>query len=420
MKRKKRSGKKYVKNSVPVTQITRNSSSWGDFVEGLGKLPAPTETTALTVSAIYACVNLIAGAIASLPINMYRYDVSNGERDRIFHDDMLWMFNEEMNTRWSAASGWEFMVQSLLLHGDCYGRIIRNAVGRPVALDPIHPYRVNTGIYPDGSRLVYTVEPEAIAGRQIGTQRVVDQDDMLHVSIGFNGWRGMSMLRYGLRTVGAKTLAMQDFSANFFANSARPDYVLQTDSTISPQKVEELKAQIDERHGSTGNAHRPMVLQGGLKVQTLTMNMEDLQLVELQRFQIEEIARIFGVPPFMIGHTEKQSSWGTGIETMGTLFVRFALRRHLNQFETEINRKFFRIATRKAEFDTAELERADTKSLYESLRIAVGRAGEPKLMSVNEARGILRLKSVEGGDDMKPDMPVDNSAPAQEPDPAQQ
>jgi phage portal protein BeeE len=86
---------------------------------------------------------------------------------------------------------------------------------------------------------------------------------------------------------------------------------------------------------------------------------------------------------------------------MGIGFVRYTLRQHLNKIENELNRKLIRQSGKVIEFDTTELERADTKSLYESLRIAVGRAGEPKLMSVNEARQVLRLKKVEGGDDME-------------------
>ena len=134
--------------------------------------------------------------------------------------------------------------------------------------------------------------------------------------------------------------------------------------------------------------------------QPITMPMKDMELVAMRQFQIEEIARIYGVPPFMIGHNEKTTSWGSGVEAMAIGFVRFTLRQHLNKFQNEINRKLFRTAARVAEFDTADLERADTKSLFEALRIAVGRAGEPKIMSVNEARAHLRLKRSKDGDDM--------------------
>lgn len=119
--------------------------------------------------------------------------------------------------------------------------------------------------------------------------------------------------------------------------------------------------------------------------------MEDMQLLETRRFQVEEICRVFGVQPFMIGHTEKTSSWGTGVEAMGAGFVRYTLRDHLNAFHNEINRKFFRTAARVAEFDTTEIERADIGVMVTALRAALGRAGELSMVSLEEVRRMLRL-----------------------------
>ncbi|PSJ55800.1 phage portal protein [Pseudaminobacter soli (ex Li et al. 2025)] len=385
---------------VPLSTITRDSSSWADLVEGIGKLPAPTERTALSVSAIHACVNLIAGAVSALPVNIYRVDAENGERDRIHNDALHWVFNEQMTPRWAAASGWEFMVQSLLLHGDGFAIINRKPGGGIDGLTPIHPQRVTVAVWPDGSRLVYAVSPE-IPGQTKGDFQVVDQDDMLHVpGFGFNGIRGLSPLRYALRLTGASAIAAQEFSANFFANSARPDYAISTDKNLNEQQKQDLRDEIDRLHQGMANSHRPMLLQGGLQFKAITMSMKDLEIIAQRQFQTEEIARIYGVPPFMIGHNEKTTSWGSGVEAMAIGFVRFTLRQHLVKFETEINRKLFRTASRVAEFDTSDLERADMKSLFESLRIAVGRAGEPQIMSQNEARQVLRLKRHQNGNNL--------------------
>jgi HK97 family phage portal protein len=152
-----------------------------------------------------------------------------------------------------------------------------------------------------------------------------------------------------------------------------------------------------EQHKGPLNSGKPMILEGGLKIEALTMPLEEMQLLETRKFQVEEICRVFGVPPFMIGHTEKTSSWGTGVDSMGAGFVRFALRDHLNAFQNEINRKFFRTASRVAEFDTTELERGDIGSLMNTVRIGLGRAGEPQIISVEEGRAILRLpRKIEG------------------------
>src|SRR3546814_10206626 len=103
----------------------------------------------------------------------------------------------------------------------------------------------------------------------------------------------------------------------------------------------------------------------------------------------------------MIGHNEKTTSWGSGVAEMGTGFVRYVLRPHLNAFQNEINRKFFRTAGRLAEFDTFELERADLKTLFETFRMALGRAGEPGFLSANEVRRLINYNRVENGEDRK-------------------
>lgn len=373
-----------------LPMLVRGNNLFDDLVATAGGLTVPNEQTALQVSAIYACVNLIAGAISAMPLHIYRQDAT-GERDRLPNDALWWVFNEQMVPRWSAAAGWEFLVASLLLRGDAFGEIVRDRNSAPVGLIPIHPDRVTIGVTPDGMRLVYAIEPETWATDT--RRKILDQDDVLHVpGFGFDGVRGMSPLKNALRMTGTVALATQEYAARFFANQARPDYVLQSKTNIGGEAVDRLRAQIDERHRGPAASHRPLILSGGLEAKVIGLPLEDLQLLQLRQFQIEEIARVHGVPPFMIGHTEKTTSWGSGVGEMGTGFVRYALRTHLNKIENEINRKFFRTASRVAAFDTAELERADTRSLFESYRIALGRAGEPGFMTTEEVRERLNLK----------------------------
>jgi HK97 family phage portal protein len=183
---------------------------------------------------------------------------------------------------------------------------------------------------------------------------------------------------------------------------------------MSAEAVENLRTQIDERHGGAAKSHRPMLLHSGLKIQSLQLPLEELQLLATRQFSIEEICRAFGVPPFMVGHNEKTTSWGSGVEAMGTAFVRYTLAGHLTKIHNEFNRKLFRTYTRVVEFDTFELERADMKSLMEAFRTAIGRAGEPGFMSVNEVRSFLNLGPSEGGDELsKAILPGANNAQAQ-------
>lgn len=132
-------------------------------------------------------------------------------------------------------------------------------------------------------------------------------------------------------------------------------------------------------------------MSGGMKIHELTINAEDAQLIETRKFQIEDIARVFGVPPHMIGHTEKSSSWGTGVEQMSIGFVKYTLARHLTKIEQEFNRKLWRDKTYFAEFNTAGLERGDYKTRMEGYRIALGRAGEQPWMDVEEVRRLENL-----------------------------
>lgn len=397
--------------TVDSSQIIRGDGIWEAFTGGQfsGVL---SEQSALTVSAVYGCVNLISGAISALPVHIYRRDES-GDLVRDVNNPLWWILNEEFAPRWTAASGWSFGAGSKLLHGDTFIEIVRSRNGEVKGLVPLHPNRVEPVATPDGMRLIYRVQPDPTIQSPANDslrERVIDQEDMLHVpGFGFNGLRGMSPLRHALRLTGGVAVNAQQFSSKFLENAARPELALMTKAELTDDQYTRLQAWMAQHQGPQ-NAGRPMLLEGGLEVKTLTMPMEEMQLLETRRFQVEEIARVYGVPPFMIGHTDKTTSWGSGVGAMGTGFVRFTLRDHLNAFENEINRKFFRTTRFVAKFDTSELENADLKTLFETFRIALGRAGEPAWMSVEEVRARLGLsRNVDGS------LPVTAGAAPAEP-----
>lgn len=379
--------------SADSASIRRGDGVWETFTGGASA--APSEREAMAVTAVYACVSLISGAIASLPMLVYKRS-ADGDLTADPSHPHWWILNEQFCPRWSAAAGWSFLSASKLLHGDAFAEILRSPRdGSVTGLVPILPQRVRVIATPDGQRLIYEVQPDpTIERRAVGTAnavRVLDQDDMLHVpGFGFNGLRGLSVLKNALRSSGRLAIAAQEFSSNFLQNAARPDFALTAAGNLTPETFEQLRVMLDQ-HRSPANAGRPMILEGGLGIKELTMPMEDMQLLETRKFQIEEVARAFNVPPFMIGHTEKSSSWGSGVEAMGAGFVRYTLRDHLNAFHNEINRKWYRSPDLRAEFDTAELERGDFKSMMEGVRTGIGRAGEPPILSVEEARHMMRL-----------------------------
>lgn len=389
--------------TVDSSKITRGSFIW-EALAGQSGVAAPTPLTegeAYSVTAVSASVQLISGAIASLPAHVYQRS-DDGDLTRDQKTPLWWVLNEQFSPRWTAAAGWWFMTASKLLYGDAFAEIRRDMAGRVIGILPVHPNRVRVVTDPEGWRLIYVISPDPTVinpSEDARKVRVIDSDDMLHVpGFGFNGTRGLSMLRYALRTAGPLAKNADVFSAQFLKNQARPDFSMSTDNNLTDDQFDRLEEML-EKHRGPENAGKPMILEGGLKINSLTMPLEDVQLLETRKFQVEEIARAFMVPPFMIGHTEKTSSWGTGVEAMGAGFVRYTLRDHLVAFHNELNRKLFPRAPYVIEFDTTELERGDTKAMFSAVRIGLGRAGEPAFLSVEEGRSILRLpRKMQGTD----------------------
>ena len=388
---------------VPIPSITPNSALFNDLsFLTLPGLPAVTETTAQSIAAVYSCVNLIAGAISAMPLNVHRLK-ADGDTIQLHNDDLWWMFNEEFLPRWAAPSGWEFIVQNLLFHGNGYAVIRRHPVtAMPIGLEPVHAMRVSVIPTPDRMRLVYTVGHDLRVPSSAPGYEIVDQDDMIHIAgFGFDGWYGLSPLKYHLQMAGAVALATQEHAARFFTNGARPDFAITSDQAISLEKAQEIQASVAARYSGYQNSHKPMVLGNGGKVQAITLSADDAQLLATRRFQVEEICRIYGVPPFMVGHMEKTTSWGSGIETMGQGFVRFTLRQHLEKICREINRKFFIKKSKFVQFDTFALEQADMATLFNSFATALGMGGGDPFMTTDEVRRLLKLQRTPGGGTLK-------------------
>lgn len=352
------------------------------------------EQTAMKVSAVYACVSLIGGAIASLPLPVYT--TADDTRKKVKDSPLWWLLNQQPNDMYSAAVFWESMVGSLLLNGDGIAEIVRPSMrSANVAALQWYPRR-NVQIIEDGKRLVYLMTDTD------GTQKVRLSDDVLHIpGPGFDGKQGMSQIKYVLSNAAGTALAADEFSGQFFKNGARPDFVMEIPGKPDEKFVDLMRKSWAERHQGSGNSHAPALLHGGAKVHELTMNAEDTQLIATRQFQVEDIARIFGVPPHMIGHTASSTSWGTGIEQMSIGFGKFTLGRHLKKIEQELNRKLFGMNRKQfVEFNMAGLERGDYKTRIDGYRAALGRAGEPGFMTVNEVRRKENLPPVPGGNDL--------------------
>jgi phage portal protein BeeE len=369
------------------------------------------ESSAMQVSTIYACVALIGGAVSSIPLEFYRRDAA-GHREK-FTPDLWYLFNEQPFPAWNAATAWEYSMQSLLLRGDSFWRIHRASRLSPTitGFEPLHPATVY--VWRSGDRLRYRVTPQPsqlmqpTAGTPIANISgaipaiELDQDDMLHVpGPGFDGLRGLSQVTSSLMQAGNIAKSADKFTSAFFANSARPDFVLESDAKMDAQQIAQLRDQWEQLYAGATKAWKPAVLTGGLKVKPVTLSSHDAQLLETRKFTVDEICRVFGVPPHMVGHMEGGTAWGTGIEQMSLGFSKFTLQRHLRKIEQEINRKVFRTAARFCSFDVTGLERGDFKTRMEGYRVALGRAGEPAWLTVNEVRQMENMPPVDGGDQL--------------------
>lgn len=366
---------------------------WDDWVRGnVGSTIAISEQSARAVSAVSACVNLIGGSIASMPLHTYRR-AQDGDREA-YKDALWWLLNERPMAGWSAATMWEYLVSSRLFHGDAFARIHRASRISPTVagFEPIHPDRIEVRKVDGRLHYVIAPDPQGDAYDTVTRTEVVDQDDMLHIAgPGFNGRRSLSQLQYALRNPAGIASAADSQSAQFMADGARPDFALEVPGDMKEEQREVLRQSWISRHTGQGAKKAPVVLAGGMKLHQLTLSSEDAQMIATRGFQVEEICRAFGVPPFMIGHTEKTTSWGSGIEQMSIGFVKYTLQRHLVAIEQELNHKLFKTSRNFCEFVTAGLERGDTKSRFEAYRIALGRAGEPAWMKANEIRRLENL-----------------------------
>lgn len=369
-----------------------------NLIGGAGKAnggPNVNETTAMRVSAVYACVALIAGAISTLPMPVF--ERTDAGRSIVPGHPYYWLLNESPNDDLSAAVFWEYLVSSRLFYGDCFAEILRPSFRSSSVRGflPFHPNRVQP--FRDAAlNLWYRVTDLD------GTQRILHPADMIHVpSLGFDGLRSPSPITYAARQSVGTALSADEYNSRFFTNGARPDFALKVPGDLSEDQANMIRSTWAERHAGVANSHMPAVLMGGLEVQQLSLSAVDSQILATSMFQVEQIARVLGVPPHMIGHTDKSTSWGAGVENMGRGFVKFTLKRDLVKFEQEFNRKLWPSRQRLfVRFDLADIERGDLKSENEALRIALGRAGEPGWMTQNEVRAAKNLAPKDNGNEL--------------------
>jgi len=374
---------------------------------------ALNDATAMRLSAVYAATRLIAGAIAMLPCNVYER-TSTGRR-RIEHD-LWWLLNEQPSPAWTSASMWEWLATCMLLRGDAPAHIDRDRNGQPREIIPLWP---DTVIWDQvaGQNLLYAITLP-------GTQTTVGctPEDMLHMAgFGFNGIRSMSVIRYAAYHAASIGLAAEQHAAKFMENGAKIQFALSTPGKMKDDAKESLRQSFAQRYSGNNNAFKtPLILTDGMEIKPLSLNAADAQLLETRKFQVEDIARAFGVPPMMIGQVEKTTSFGSGVEHMSLGFLTYTLGPHLRRWEQELNRKFWPLKSRYfVEFDRKALLALDTKALAEYYSRALGGSAGPGWLTQDEVRHEERREPMGGAAAQLYYPPAGASrAPAPAPEPA--
>lgn len=341
-----------------------------------------SEGSVLALSAAWACVNLLAGTIASLPLMVYRTDAA-GNRVLAKDHPLYRILHDSPNADQTAMDFWEGGNAALELKGGLHARIER--IGqRIVALTPIN------------NPTVTRTESGALRYRWVenGQQRDEPESNVFHVR-GFMG--GLSTISAGCQVFGLAS-AVNTAAQTTFANGMRPSGVLTVPGVLKDAQREPLEKALGDKFMGSMNAGRPMLLEAGVTWQQLTINPEDAQMLESRAFNVEEVARLFGVPPHMIGHTEKSTSWGTGLEQQTLGFIQFTLRKRLKRIEQAIEKQLLTAADRAAgvtvEFNLEGLLRGDSAG-----RAAFYQSGlQNGWTTINEVRKLENMAPVAGGD----------------------
>ena len=376
-------------------------SSYSFFLGGTASGKYVTERSAMQMTAVYCCVRILSEAVASLPLQFYRYTDDGGKEKAVEHP-LYFLLHDEPNPEMTSFIFRETLMTHLLLWGNAYSQIIRNGKGEVVALYPLMPDRMKVDRDEHG-RLYYeytVYDSDDVDGRK-GTDKVgrtvrLHPHDVLHIpGLGFDGLVGYSPIAMAKNAIGL-AIATEEYGSKFFANGAAPSGVLEHPGTIKdPSKVRESW---QATFGGSGNANKIAVLEEGMKYTPISISPEQAQFLETRKFQIDEIARIFRVPPHMIGDLEKSSF--NNIEQQSLEFVKYTLDPWVSRWEQAMVRALLTPDEKKKyffKFNVDGLLRGD----YQSRTNGYATARQNGWMSANDIReleNLDRIPAKEGGD----------------------
>ena len=378
----------------PAVPLTSTS-----LLDWMGHTPnasgiAVNETSSLHMPAVWRAVNLIAGTAAALPLHAYktgdeqRKIITSGQSADLLnfpHPDLV------------PFDFWELIYAHRLLWGNAYVLKLRNALGQIKELWPIHPSRVKVGrVTEQGAmgdstqigRKIYAVD----GGYDQGGLTYYD-DQIMHLpGFGYDGVCGISPIRMAAQGIGLG-LAAEEYGARLFGSGSLATGILQTEQRLKPEQADALHRRWREKATGISRAHEAVVLDSGVKFHQLTIPPEDAQFLQSRKFQVVEIARMFGMPPHMLMEVDGSTSWGTGIEQMTLGFVIFTLQSWLIRTEQRVT-QVLRPQNVYAKYALAGLLRGDSAARAEFYT----KLWNLGVFSTNDIRRFEELAPVEGGD----------------------
>lgn len=342
--------------------------------------------SAMQLSTVWACVRLISETVSTLPLRVYRKRNGGGRdvaSDHPLHSLLCLSPNAEM----TPGRFMLLIVASIIIRGNAIVEKQR-ILGRVVALNPLLPQEVT--VRRVNGRLVYDVLDST------GGKRTLQADDVMHIrGFGIDGMCGLQPVMQAREIIGAATAA-NEASAKIFAQGMQVSGVLTSEAKLNPEQREQVRANL-MTFSNSNSSGKLIVLEAGMKYQGISMDPESAQMLQTRAFNVEEICRFLGVPPFMVGHMDKASSWASSVEAQNLHFLTSCLRPILDNIEQEIIRCLIPRAewgTIYAEFSVEGLLRADSagRAAYYNTALQNG------YMNRDEVRARENLPPIKGGD----------------------
>lgn len=353
------------------------------------------ERSAMQLTAVYACVRILAEGVAGLPLHLYKCG-KNGSREKAVDHSLYFLLHDEPNPEMTSFVFRETLMTHLLLYGNCYCQIIRDGRGQVTALYPLMPNQMSVDRDEKG-QLYYTYlrSGEEADTMKKGTVYLLPED-VLHIpALGFDGLVGYSPIAMAKNSIGMG-LACEEYGAKFFANGAAPSGVLEHPGTI--KDITRLRESWNAIYGGSKNAGKVAILEEGMHYSPISISPNEAQFLETRKFQVDEIARIFHVPPHMIGDLERSTF--SNIEQQSLEFVKYTLNPWVCRWEQALTKSLLSPKEKREyciKFNVDGLLRGDYQSRMNGY--AVGR--QNGWMSANDIRELENMDKIseeQGGD----------------------